>query len=445
MDNENQELFIDLKDLMFSVLYSWKKIILAVIVFALLAVGVAFAKDHISLGNTDTDTDEVIEKISDEEKYENEKLLLERRIAEYEAMIANQYQYLNESALMQSRHDHAYEAFAKIYVTSDYQIMPGMTYQNKDYTQAVMSHYISALSDVSILQEIAAEVNLDVKYLRELIDVCISDGSFIQIRAYHSSSMEAQQIVDLLVSTIKTLQPNTEKTIGKHSVDVVLESVYLYTEDFISERQRAEEALLIEYETALKKTIDTLASLEAPGSNYLKWSVLGGAAGGVLYVFLLLVAYFTSGVIHSVDELNQYFALKILGKIKNETLKLDSIGRWLRGLEGKTAENTEANYELIAERIFTCTAGQENILVACNADTLLGNEITQNLQQHLSVPKLIICDNMLTDAQAIRSLREYSAIILVEICGKSSAKSLRKELELIKDANCKLIGCIFVE
>ncbi len=54
MDNENQELFIDLKDLMFSVLYSWKKIILVVIVFALLAVGVAFAKDHISLGNTDT-------------------------------------------------------------------------------------------------------------------------------------------------------------------------------------------------------------------------------------------------------------------------------------------------------------------------------------------------------------------------------------------------------
>lgn len=72
-----------------------------------------------------------------------------------------------------------WNAKTDLYISTGYQIMPGMSYQNPDRTGAVLAAYSSALNDGAILNEIAAQVGTEANYLRELVSVDYSTYSQI--------------------------------------------------------------------------------------------------------------------------------------------------------------------------------------------------------------------------------------------------------------------------
>jgi len=383
--------------------------------------------------------------MTDAEKYENDKLLLERQIEEYESMITTQYNYMKESALMRIDYHNSYEAYTRLYVATDYQIMPGMTYQNKDYTSAVLSYYVSILNDYNVMETIAQEVNMEVEYLQELVDVWTSADCYLDIRVWHSSNTIATKIMDLLLDVVEEYEKTASKVIADHSIDILLESSYKYTGDYIGQRQREEEARLTSLKTELKATTEELANLEAPGSGALKYAVLGGIGGAAVYVFYLLVVYLGSGKLRTGDDLSHRFGMKLLGKRAVEGQKLDAVARFLRKLEGKTLENSPENDALIAERISTCCQDHPTVLVTCTADAVLAEKTVETLQEYITQPKLVYCGSILKNAAAAHQLREQSGILLIEVSGQSRTKDIAAELELIKDAGCTVVGCVLAE
>ena len=62
-------------------------------------------------------------------------------------------------------------AQADLYVTTNYQIQPGMAYQNPDRTDSVLSAYASLLGNSSTLSEVAQQFNMQERYLRELVTI----------------------------------------------------------------------------------------------------------------------------------------------------------------------------------------------------------------------------------------------------------------------------------
>ena len=64
-----------------------------------------------------------------------------------------------------------YEARADIFIKTDYEIMPGMVYQNVDYTDTILQTYQSVMTSVAFLSHIAESTGIDVQYLQELIKI----------------------------------------------------------------------------------------------------------------------------------------------------------------------------------------------------------------------------------------------------------------------------------
>lgn len=447
MEYENQEWEISLKDMLFSVLYQWKKIIVFALVFAILLGGLKAFLEY--KGNiTEQQTEEgTIVALTEQEKYDNQKKLLEHRIDEYESMITVQNKYMMESALMQIDFHRSYEASASLYVSSDYQIMPGMIYQNENYSSAIMAYYCSLLNDNMALEEIAEEFNMDVRYLRELISVSV-DANYIRIVVWHSRMETAEQIMERLIDSIKDAQSTVKKTIGAHSVEVLMQSTYEYTGNEISEKQRDEEERLVELETMLENAENELSGLVAPETavvSCVKWTILGCIAGGVLSVMWFCVAFLFGNKVNSAEELKRRLGVKILGNTMQEKEKNCKIDSFLRRMDGRMTENTDANYALIGERILTCIEDNKTALISGNIENEETQKLISQLRKNTVGAELIECGSILKNADAVRNLRENRNVILVEVCGLSSYKQIIKELEMIREANAELIGCIVVE
>ena len=151
MDMDRDEQVIFLKDLLFAVLYQWKKILLAALAFAVLLGGYAAAKN---VGNVPSEQAEQ-QYQKDLEQYQIEKAALEQNIERTEQKIRAQQEYMENSLLMQLDPYAFFEGTMQLCIATDYQIQPGMAYQNPDYTKSVLSAYQAMLGGEYLLSQIA--------------------------------------------------------------------------------------------------------------------------------------------------------------------------------------------------------------------------------------------------------------------------------------------------
>ena len=162
---------IDLKDLMFVVLHKWKITIAIAMVFAILLGGVKGALTYRSESDP-----EVIEQR--EEDYQNALIQYERDTAAYNREIknltediSNQEDYLNNSVLMNMSPYDVCEARADLFIKTDYEIMPGMVFQNIDYTNTILQAYQSVMTSTAFLEDVTRATGLKPQHLQELISV----------------------------------------------------------------------------------------------------------------------------------------------------------------------------------------------------------------------------------------------------------------------------------
>ena len=135
--NNTYEQEIDLKDLMFAVLHKWKGILLVAIAFAILLGGVKAVMTYRDQNNEENIL-EAEENYEEElHAYETSKETLERELGNLQTDIENQQNYMEKSVLMNMSPYDIYEARADIFIKTDYEIMPGMVYQNVDYTDTI--------------------------------------------------------------------------------------------------------------------------------------------------------------------------------------------------------------------------------------------------------------------------------------------------------------------
>ncbi|MCG4808492.1 hypothetical protein L0P46_11525, partial [Collinsella aerofaciens] len=54
-----------------------------------------------------------------------------------------------------------------------YEIMPGMVYQNQDYTDTILQAYQGLLTSSAVMEDVAKSVGTEPRYLKELVNVTI--------------------------------------------------------------------------------------------------------------------------------------------------------------------------------------------------------------------------------------------------------------------------------
>ena len=278
--NDEVEMTLNLKDLLYRILKKWRSIILGAIIVALLLGGFRFASG--------------IRLLLDEESMEEAQAAYEITLGDYEATgerlrttISNlrsdlEYQqwYNESSVLMQIDPDEKWESSFTIYVDAKYQIDPALSYQNTDRTYRLVSAYSSFLQSGEVYLSLLDALDYvdELVLLREIYSVSADAGSAsLTVRVTGKSEEDVIRFRDAVKDLLAKEHAVLEKTIGDHGYGILQESVYSVVDRNLDNQQKANLLKVTDYSNQLGETQQQLEDWneeEEPKPEYgLKYTI----------------------------------------------------------------------------------------------------------------------------------------------------------------------------
>ena len=194
--NENQMTYptgaqdeeeIDLVALMVTLLHKLKPILLTAVVCAVIAGGFAGIKGLKGGNVTAEDQQAYNEALAEynqkkkdyefaEQQYELDVKSNEDAQADVQEALEQAQDYAENSLLGKLDAYSVWTAEASVYVDTGYKIQPGSVYQDADHTDAVLSAYVSQLTNGSAMEQTAQVVGLRAQYLTGAVSVQTSQN-----------------------------------------------------------------------------------------------------------------------------------------------------------------------------------------------------------------------------------------------------------------------------
>ena len=241
MENQpayGQEDEIDLVALTFTLLRKYRQILAAALACAIIFGAAAGA--HTAWGGAVSQDaqkayeSELAEYNRKKESYEAAKQQYSLDIAnneksqrDTEYAIQNAQEYAENSVWNNLDPYNVRVAQADLYVATNYQIQPGMAYQNPDRTDSVLSAYASLLGNSSTLSEVAQQFNMQERYLRELVTISSDpDTHLLAITVMSSSEQTSSNILAALLEQVNAMNANITASVGSHTISVIAQSSY---------------------------------------------------------------------------------------------------------------------------------------------------------------------------------------------------------------------------
>lgn len=461
-NNANEVVEIDLKDLMFAVLHKWRPVLAVAVIMAVLLGGAKGTMTYRKQNDPETAKETRVTYQNDLELYEKNKSTYEREMENLRTDIANQQEYLDHSIWINMSPYDVCEARADLFISTGYQIMPGMEYQNRDNTDTILQAYQSLLTSSAVLEDVAKQVKTEPRYLEELVEVTIGanrDGQLnrmLTIDVKHTTKEDAKEVLDAFLAHVDDMHDRIATSIGEHTVSIVNESVSALVNLNLAELQRQQTEKLTTLNDSLQTKQTAYDELEEPKEvdsskraalkSAIKYGILGGILGGFLIVFGICVAFVMSDKLYSAKELRYRYKVKVLGKLSKGGKKAGAIDAWLNRLEGRACNvNAETEYGLIAANIKNYADGMKTILVTGDVDPEVLRGAAEALEKELSGIHVISGNCMLEDAETVKKLPECDGVVFVEQCGMSKYSALELEIERVKDLGKSVVGCVVLE
>ena len=458
-NNRQYEQEIDLKDLMFSVLRKWRPIILIAILFAVLLGAFKTLKGINQLNDAEYVEKNQTAYDSSLEQYDSTKTRLEREIKNIQDNIESQQKYKEDSILMNINPYDEYVASATLYISTDYQIMPGMAYQNPNSASSLLSAYMSIAQNGEMYNYVLSKMNdkLGLRYLKELVKLEPDyDNNMLTITVVADTKKRANEVMKLLMDSIEASHENLNQAIGVHEVNVVdqADSVTVDLElektqnDFSTNMELLDTNLQTKTKefSELKEPVNSLLSKRSVLMGAIKYAVLGGVLGGFMMVFFICVAFLMSDKLVNEKEIRRRYGIMVLGVFaKNGKKKAFAfVDRWLDKLEGTAGSETdeEHTFEVIAANTLNYAEGVKNILLIGTADKETLERLCSGLSGLLPGLSLTVGGNPCGDARTIKETASCDAVIMVEQRDRSMFGTMEQELGLVESLNKKVLGCV---
>ncbi len=450
--NNTYEQEIDLKDLLFAMLYKWRPILIAAVVLGIILGGYKAFSTYKSQNDPTVIAEKEADYQKDLEIYEKNKSTSEREIDNLLKDITEQQTYLEKSVRMNMSPYDVWEAKTDLFVKTDYVIMPDMVYQNVDYTDTILQAYQSALTNTEFLQKVAKKVGTEPRYLKELISIQVNQ-KILSIKVNYTDEKSVKEIMQYILSGVDEAKEKIESTIGVHTISVVDESVGSKVDLELADAQKAESTRLVDLNTSLEEKQDALDELEEPKKvvdstsaavkSGIKYGVIGLVAGGFLVAFVVCMMFVMSDGMYAAKELRNRYKLRILGTLPMK--KANGIDASLRKLEGRVSEENDKIYSLIGANIRSFMGDAKKILVAGCASESAFNRVSEKLVAELGDCQVVKGGNLLENAAALEKLSDADAVVFVEECKVSKYSQVELELEKAKDLQKEVLGCVVLE
>ena len=487
------EVEINFSSMIFSVLRKYRQMLAAALICAVLFAGLAIVKNILwnhSIQQAAENGDPT-PRTSKQQTYEEDMLEYRQAQTNHDSSITsynqqlrdnersqttvqfnidNAEEYIEKSVLNSIDPYNVYNARADMYVTTDYKILPGMDYQNPDYTSSVLSAYSSLLTNHENISAIAEKFNMEERYMRELVGVSSDSSTRILAISINADSAEnADAILDAMLERLSGLYDTIESTVGHHNISLLSRTSSVIVSTSLRDQQqdtrdnmtslqnqmtslKADHDMLEQYIEKADQDLDALEVPEDPGdgsTSLIKFGIIGFALGIILIAGVAVVKFLTGGLVYSAKDLKSTCNLPILGTLANETtkkaVKLDAK---LNQMEGRPdGSHDDETLRLIAATIASRAPKADRILITGDLSAEQLSVLTAALQSAdtLRSRKLTSAECVLTSATAVLEVNAADTVVLVADCGSSRYNSVNDQKEQITRLGKEILGCIVYE
>lgn len=457
MENQADVRRVSIRNLLLAVAGRWKLLLAVTLALAMMAGGIRGVTGLRRAGDGARRERETAAYETARENYESRKKELEGEISGLEMGIANQLDYLEQSALMNIDPYNVYEGVMYLYISTGYQIMPEMTYQNTDETRTVTLLYQAALVSSGVLEPVADKLGIDSKYLRELVTVEAdrSGSPVLTATALGSTREQVETILEALNTSLAAVQTEITAAVGAHRVETALQSVRCHADQSLVDQQKNASDRVEKLTLSLDEARGQLSSLEAPaapaytrssiGKAAVKFAVLFGLLGFAGVAFCICVKFLVGDRVYSGAEIWYRCNVKVLGSVSLTVKKRNPLDAAIRRMEGRGQAGDCRAVSLLAAKIENAVEPGTSVLLTGQAGEEVLHAVAALLRTELTGVQVVAEGCLLRDAAAVRSLRDCKAVLLVEQCGCSRYSGISRQAAYVNDENRQLLGCIAVD
>lgn len=433
MEQERDDQVIYFKDLIFSALYQWRRIIVVTLVMAVLFGAFSLIKNSFQ-------KDIPAQSAADQEKI----ALKEQLLSDLDVQIRQQETYLNESILMSLDVHEVHRSVVTVYVDASSQIVTGESNQEADRTALVLGTYQTFLYDKETMSGISESLAVPTKYLSELLqidDSNLANGMFT-ITISYTNAEGAEQIAQAIVAYLEQIHPQVEQLVKSHDLTVLTHNTGIQSDISLTDKQIAAKQQLADMQANRSAVQAELSALANPltAQDPIRFSIIGAVIGAFATVCIACVYHMVSGKVYSDRVLQNRTGIKILATMPS-TSKKHPVDKWLCSLENRATSSDQIN--IAARAILNYCSSCKLLMIAGDSDPKSREPLVAALAE-LGVT-LCDCGSLNTSEKALEKLPQCDAVLLVEQCGKTKYKDVSKSILRVTDQNKQLLGCVLLD
>lgn len=430
---ERKERTFYLKDLFFSILYCWKGLLIAALVFGLLLCGLDM------LGSQDT---VVLKTTSMTPENQLKIQQLEANIKLNEQYITEQTRYLQESVFMQLDPYAAYTAGFHIFVQPDVpeDAVEAMLF---DPTEGIMRAYRSHLNTEEMLEQVGQQVGISAYHLQELISYDTSYENCTGVTVRGRTAEEAQKVSDALQAQTEAYAETVGKEVAAHSCTYISLSTGPKLDNSLYTAQENAYKKLTTLKTAVVDAKSELSRLKPteliPGSSSpALFAVVGVVLGMLLVTLYACIVYIAGDKVYSARTLKDRTGVTILGTFCSK--KHGPVKTLLRKLEGR---NPYGKTDAVAVNLRNRCGEYKNLLILGTFGSAVAEDL-KNVLQKAGITCTIQADPA-NSAATLEQLPCCDGVVLVQTCSLSRYEQVAWQIETIESYNKPLLGCILID
>lgn len=452
---------VDLKELLIWVLRRWRGIILCALIFAILGgafkgiTGLAKLHDAEYMESQRKTVEE------DQEQYDTQKELYETQLKNLENEIRTLNDYREKSIYMNIDPFNEYHETVTYYISTDYQIMPGMDYQNLNPTTSILNAYIRRVQDFNIYGGTLNLIDnaITVSDIKELVQVQQDNtNSMFTVTIVGPDEKIPQILMDTVRKTVEDSKKDIEQSIGKHNVNEVMANSGYTVDTVLSDNKIRFEDNMTKLHDALVKKQKAIDDLKEPSGEVLskkgvvkqavKFGLMGLIGGGFISTLWVCAIFLLSDRMPGESELKEKYGIRIIGRYRREEKKgsFSFVDRWIGGLEGirKVDYDRECVIQLAAANLEGIVPKGSSIAVIGAIDKEQLHMLCDRLKKYVGEYAILEAGNITEESEALRKLIAIDGVVFVESVDNTKRSEFLRALETVQEQKKEVYGLILI-
>lgn len=453
---------LNIKELFWAVLCRWRAILAVMLILCAVLGAYGAYKEYKNYSSSEIREEKQKAYETELASYEANKEQLETDLENLKEELNRQEVYQENSLMLQIDQYDVFTITAAYYIDSGYEIAPELYFQNPNYTTAVTMSYQAALNriDLDALVKTPEQPELTainpVNGTKKLITVTTDPANgFLTVAVSADTEERAEKIYQAVKDTLAEQESVLSQIISEHSIKLMSEQKQSMIDLEYGKLQESFSANLKTINESIKKTNTSLSELKEPVNTVptvktvikagVKNALIGAVAGLLLTGLYLLFKLVLQDRLNSTEELPLRYQLPLLGTLPQAGAKTRKIDvRFARALGMNTGKSSKEAAEYLAAsiRLHLDHAGRVLLVGSCGEDKL--NALKEQIAPLLEETQVEVSGNVNENAAAVKALQGDAAVICVEEWRRTAHKSIRHELQTVKESGKQNLGFIVV-